>query len=152
MTRSVGLKVNNMLNFEGFIVWMDYKAARLRVGKFRPMFRAKEMGFQEWSRFLDAIERAELDRAEQIPALFVRDFAGGEESPVLLAGEQLDRFEAASPGGWLDYPEAHEDRWIFLAGDRSLVNTLGLKLGANSQMDDGRRIGPGSPVLHRRPR
>lgn len=31
----------------------------------------------------------------------------------------------------MDYPEAVEDRWIFLAGDRSLVKKLGLKLGAN---------------------
>jgi hypothetical protein len=95
------------------------------------MFRAKEMKLQEWSRFLDAIDQAELSRSEQLPALLVRDFAGVETSLILLAGEQLERFEAASPGGWMDYPEAQEDRWIFLVGDRSLVKTLGLKLGAN---------------------
>ena len=89
------------------------------------------MVLQEWSRYLDAIDRAELTRGEHLPALLVRDFAGAEESLVLLAGEQLDRFEAASPGGWIDYPEAQEERWIFLAGDRSLVKKLGLKLGAN---------------------
>ena len=95
------------------------------------MFRAKEMELQEWSRFLDAIDRAQLIRGEECPALLVRDFLGGHESLVLLAGEQLDRFETASPGGWMDYPEAQEDRWIFLAGDRSLVKKLALKLGAN---------------------
>ena len=95
------------------------------------MFRAKEMELQEWSRFLDAIERAKLARDDQLPALLVRDFGRAERSLILLAGEQLDRFEAASPGGWMDYPEAQEDRWIFLVGDRSLVRTLGLKLGAN---------------------
>ena len=96
------------------------------------MFRAKEMKLQEWSRFLEAIDQAALLGEENIPALLVRDFSGGiEEALVLLAGEQLDRFEAASPGGWVDYPEAQEDRWLFLAGDRALVRTLGLKLGAN---------------------
>ena len=98
---------------------------------FLPMFRAKEMKLQEWSRFLDAIYRAEMARREEVPALLVRDFAGAEESLVLLAGEQLERFEDASPGGWMDYPEAPDARWIFLAGDRSLVKKLGLKLGAN---------------------
>ena len=95
------------------------------------MFRVKEMKLQEWSRFLDAIYRAEMARGEEVPAMLVRDFPGAEESLVLLAGDQLDRFEAASPGDWMDYPEAQEDRWIFLAGDRSLVRKLGLRLGAN---------------------
>lgn len=95
------------------------------------MFRAKEMVLPAWSRFLEAIDQAALDGREQIPALLVRDFAGAEKSLILLAGEQLERFEAASPGGWIDYPEAQEERWIFLAGNRSLVKTLGLKLGAN---------------------
>ena len=95
------------------------------------MFRAKEMALQEWSRFLEAIDQTALAGDDEIPALLVRDFAGAEESLVLLAGEQLDRFEAASPGGWMDYPEAQEVRWIFLAGDRSLVKELGLKLGAS---------------------
>lgn len=89
------------------------------------------MALQEWSRFPDAIHRAEMKRCEEVPALLVRDFAGAEESLVLLAGEQLERFEVASPGGWMDYPEAVDDRWIFLAGDRSLVKKLGLELGAN---------------------
>ena len=95
------------------------------------MFRAKEMELQEWSRFLEVVDQAALDGDDDIPALLVRDFAGGEESLVLLAGTQLDRFEASSPGGWMDYPEAVEDRWIFLAGDRYMVKKLGLKLGAN---------------------
>ncbi len=95
------------------------------------MFRAKEMVLEEWSRFLESVERAALAADEEMPVLLVRDFAGGEDSLILLAGRQLDRFEAASPGGWMDYPEADEDRWIFLAGDRSLIEKLGLKLGAN---------------------
>jgi hypothetical protein len=95
------------------------------------MFRAKEMVLQEWSRFLDTIERAELTHSGHLPVLLLRDFAGAEASLVLLAGEQLEPFEAASPGGWIDYPEAQQDRWIFLAGDRTLVTALGLKLGAN---------------------
>jgi hypothetical protein len=95
------------------------------------MFRAKEMVLGEWSRFLEAVDQAALDGHEQVPALLVRDFAGGEESLVLLVGTRLDRFEAGSPGGWVDYPAAVEDRWIFLAGDRYLVKKLGLKLGAN---------------------
>ncbi len=81
--------------------------------------------------FLESIDQAALDGGDKIPALLVRDFFGADESLVLLAGEQLDRFEVASPGGWIDYPGAHEDRWIFLAGDRSLMKKLGLKLGAN---------------------
>ena len=96
------------------------------------MFRAKEMALDEWSRFLEVVDQAALGGDEQIPALLVRDFAAvEEESLVLLAGTQLDWFEARSPGGWIDYPEAVEDRWIFLAGDRYLVKRLGLKLGAN---------------------
>ena len=95
------------------------------------MFRAKEMVLEEWSRFLEAVDQAALDGDEQVPALLVRDFAEAEKSLVLLAGTQLDRFEACSPGGWVDYPGAVEGRWIFLAGDRYLVKKLGLKLGAN---------------------
>ncbi len=101
------------------------------TGKIPVMFRAKEMVLQEWSRFLEVVDQAALDGDDQIPALLVRDFAGAEESLVLLAGTKLDRFEACSPRGWVDYPEAVEDRWIFLAGDRSLIKKLGLKLGAN---------------------
>ncbi len=95
------------------------------------MFRAKEMVLEQWSRFLEVVDQAALDGDDQIPALLVRDFVGAEESLVLLAGTELDRFEARSPGGWVDYPEAVEDRWIFLAGDRYMVKKLGLKLGAN---------------------
>ena len=96
------------------------------------MFRAKEMTLQEWSRFLEVIDQAALTGREQLPAVLVRDFVEGEASLVLLAGEHLERFEPASPGGWMDYPQAVEkDRWIFLAGDRYLVKKLGLKLGAN---------------------
>jgi hypothetical protein len=95
------------------------------------MFRAKEMGFQEWSRFLEAVDQAALDGGGNVPALLVRDFAEAETSLVLLAGEHLEQFEAAAPKDWIDYPEAVGDRWIFLAGDRSLVTRLGLKLGAN---------------------
>ena len=96
------------------------------------MFRAKEMTLQEWSRFLEVIDQAALSGGQRLPAVLVRDFVEDEASLVLLAGEQLDRFELASPGGWIDYPEAVEkDRWIFLAGDRYLVKRLGLKLGAN---------------------
>ena len=95
------------------------------------MFRAKEMTLDEWSRFQDVIDHASTQRDGVMPALLVRDFLGAERSLVLLAGEQLEQFETASPGGWIDYPEAHEDRWIFLSGDRSLVKKLGLKLGAN---------------------
>ena len=87
---------------------------------------------EEWSRFQEAVDQAALNGDDQIPALLVRDFAEAqEESLVLLAGTQLDWFEARSPGGWIDYPEAVKDRWIFLAGDRYLVKRLGLKLGAN---------------------
>jgi hypothetical protein len=94
------------------------------------MFRAKEMTVQELSQLLDVIDQAALTGGEQLPALLVRDFVEGEASFVLLAGEQLDRFEPASLGGWRDYPEAVEkDRWIFLAGDRHLVKKLGLNLG-----------------------
>jgi hypothetical protein len=96
------------------------------------MFRAKEMTMEEWSRFQETVDEAALNGDDQIPALLVRDFAEAQEkSLVLLAGTQLDWFEARSPGGWIDYPEAVEDRWIFLAGDRYLVKRLGLKLGAN---------------------
>jgi phage pi2 protein 07 len=95
------------------------------------MLRAKEMNLQEWSRFQDVIDHASNQRDGEMPALLVRNFLGGEESLVLLAGEHLDKFEAASPGGWIDYPEADEDRWIYLAGDRSIITRLGLKLGAN---------------------
>ena len=95
------------------------------------MFRAKEMALQEWSRFLETVDQAGLDGDEEIPALLVREFGQAEKSLILLAGKQLGQFEAASPGDWMDYPEAHEDQWIFLAGDRSLVKKLGLKLGAN---------------------
>jgi hypothetical protein len=94
------------------------------------MFRAKEMKLEQWSRLLDAIDRADVAHGEQLPALLVRDL-GGNEDLVLLVGEQLNRYETAYPEGWIDYPTAHEDRWIFLAGDRSLVKKLGLKLGAN---------------------
>ena len=95
------------------------------------MFRAKEMGFQEWSRFLETVAQAALDGDSDIPALLVRDVGEAEKSLVLLAGQHLEQFEAAAPRDWIDYPEAVGDRWIFLAGDRSLVKTLGLKLGAN---------------------
>lgn len=95
------------------------------------MFRAKEMNLEEWSRFQDAIDRAPVSMAGALPVLLVRDFLGGEESLVLLAGEQLERFEVASPGGWMDYPEAVHDRWLYLAGDRTLIRKLALKLGAN---------------------
>lgn len=94
------------------------------------MFRVKEMTLQEWSRFQDAIDRAPKKRDRELPALLVRDL-GGEQSLVLLAGEQLEEFEAASPGGWMYYPEALEDRWVYLAGDRSIIAKLSLKLGAN---------------------
>lgn len=95
------------------------------------MFRVKEMTLEEWSRFQDVIDRAPYKRDRELPTLLVRDLLGGEESLVLLAGEQLDEFEAASPGGWMDYPEALDDRWIYLAGDRSIIAKLGLKLGSN---------------------
>lgn len=115
------LTLNRAQGFEG----------RLCLPKAVRVFRIKEMVLQEWSRFLEAFEAAVLAPDEEMPVLLVRDFAGGEESLILLAGRQLDRFEAESPGGWVDYPEADEDRWIFLAGDRSLVEKLGLTLGAN---------------------
>jgi hypothetical protein len=96
------------------------------------MFRAKEMTLHEWSRFLEVIDQATSTGGDELPALLVRDFVEGEEPLILLAGEHLDRFEPASPGGWMDYPEAVEkNRWIFLAGDRHLVKRLGLKLDAN---------------------
>ena len=95
------------------------------------MLRVKEMALQEWSRFQDVIDRAPERPDGDLPALLVRDFLGREESLVLLAGEQLEKYEAASPGGWIDYPEALQDRWIYLAGDRSIITKLGLKLGAH---------------------
>ena len=88
------------------------------------------MTLQDWSRFQDAIERLRTTNDRPLPALLVRQFLAGGDL-VLLAGEQLERFEAASPGGWANYPEAQQDRWIFLAGDRSLVDELGLTIGAN---------------------
>ena len=63
----------------------------------------------------------------------MREFGQAEKSLILLAGKDSGRFEGASPGDWMDYPEAHEDQWIFLAGDRSLVKKLGLKLGRTSR-------------------
>jgi hypothetical protein len=95
------------------------------------MLRAKEMGFQEWSRFLEAVDQAALEGGGNIPALLVREFGEAEKSLVLLAGQHLEQFEAAAPSDWMDYPEAVGDRWVFLAGDRSLVTKFGLKLGAN---------------------
>jgi hypothetical protein len=94
------------------------------------MFRAKEMTVQELSQFPEVVDQAAFSGDEQLPAVLVRDFVEGEASLVILAGEQLDRFEPASPGRWIDYSEAVEkDRWIFLAGDRHLVKKLGLNLG-----------------------
>jgi hypothetical protein len=82
---------------------------------------------EEWCRFLETVEQLALDGDKQVPALLVRDFAAEKPaSLVLLAGSQLDRVEANSPDGWIDYPEAVEDRWIFLAGDRYLAKRLGL--------------------------
>ncbi len=95
------------------------------------MFRVKEMDLKEWSRFLDLIDDTATMRDGDLPVLLVRDFFGGDESLVLLAGERLEQYEAASPGGWMDWPDAPDDRWIYLAGDRSLIRKLGLKLGAN---------------------
>jgi hypothetical protein len=89
------------------------------------------MRLQEWSRFLETVAQAALDGVREIPALLVREFGEGERSLVLLAGQHLEPFEAAAPSDWIDYPEAVGDRWIFLAGDRSLVERFGLKLGAN---------------------
>ena len=70
----------------------------LFAARLLPMFRAKEMALQEWSRFLEAIDQAALAGDDEIPALLVRDFAGAEESLVLLAGELAKRATRSSSG------------------------------------------------------
>ena len=61
-------------------------------------------------------------------------------------------FEAASPGGWVDYPEAQGDRWIFLAGDRSLVKNAGSEARRELAGDHGSEPNKKPLFLPRRPR
>jgi hypothetical protein len=71
------------------------------------------MELQEWLRVPGSGRPGGARWRTEVSALLVRDFFAEEEkSLILLAGEGLDQFETVSPGGWMDYPEAQEDRCI----------------------------------------
>ncbi|HUE80296.1 MAG TPA: hypothetical protein VMN38_11790 [Sphingomicrobium sp.] len=90
------------------------------------------MPLSEWASFQDKYEEIFTGlSADERMALFIRTNPSEDDSTLLIPSHNAEMVERLSPGGWEDYADPAQQRWVLLVGNANAADRFGLELGSD---------------------